>query len=103
MVHRFFVFAICLMGLHVVAKKQNDVVTPLHALQPDYPIPYSVPTKESVKKILDRVYIYLDAVTPMQFENRISNQVFDKIDKPDTNIIFKQGDFRLTSYEWGVT
>ena len=103
MVHRFFVFAICLMGLHVVAQKQNDVVTPLHALQPDYPIPYSVPTKESVKKVLDRVYTYLDAVTPMQFANSKTNQVFDKIDKPDTNMIFRQGDFRLTSYEWGVT
>jgi len=85
------------------AQKQNDVVTPLHTLKPDYPIPYVIPSKESVKEVLDRVYTYLDAVTPMQFENRISNQVFDKIDKPDTNIIFKQGDFRLTSYEWGVT
>lgn len=103
MVHRFFVFAIFLTSLNVVAQKQNDVVTPLHALQPDYPIPYSVPTKESVKKVLDRVYTYLDAVTPMQFANKSNNQVFDKVDKPDTNIIFKQGDFRLTSYEWGVT
>jgi unsaturated rhamnogalacturonyl hydrolase len=85
------------------AQKQNDVVTPLHTLKPDYPIPYVIPSRESVKEVLDRVYTYLDAVTPMQFENRISNQVFDKIDKPDTNIIFKQGDFRLTSYEWGVT
>ena len=103
MVQRFLVFAICLMCLHVAAQKQNDVVTPLHALQPDYPIPYSVPTKESVKKVLDRVYTYLDAVTPMQFASSKTDQVFDKIDKPDTNMIFRQGDFRLTSYEWGVT
>src|SRR5678809_30218 len=103
MVHRFFVFAIFLTSLNVAAQKQNDVVTPLHALQPDYPIPYSVPTKESVKKVLDRVYTYLDGVTPMQFASSKTDQVFDKIDKPDTNIIFKQGDFRLTSYEWGVT
>src|SRR5215217_767290 len=75
MVQRFFVFAICLMGLHVAAQKQNDVVTPLHALQPDYPIPYSVPSKESVKKVLDRIYTYLDAVTPMQFANRTNNQL----------------------------
>lgn len=86
-----------------IAQKQNDVVTPLHALQPDYPVPYSVPTKESVKKVIDRIYTYLDEVTPAQFVNRTNNQEFNKVDKPDTNIIFKQGDFRLTSYEWGVT
>lgn len=86
-----------------VAQKQNDVVTPLHALQPDYPVSYTVPTKESVKKVLDRIYTYLDAVTPAQFVDRTNNQLYDRIDHPDTNVIFRQGDFRLTSYEWGVT
>ena len=84
------------------AQKQNDVVTPLHALQPDYPVPYVIPTKESVKKVLDRIYTYLDEVTPMQFVDRTNNAVKAN-SKPDTNTIFKQGDFRLTSYEWGVT
>lgn len=85
------------------AQKQNDVLTPLHTLQPNYSVPYNVSSKESVKKVLDRIYTYLDAVTPMQFVDRRTNKAFDKIDHPDTNIIFKQGDFRLTSYEWGVT
>ena len=103
MKQKFFVFVSSLVPLLAVAQKQNDVVTPLHALQPDYPVPYSVPTKESVKKVLDRVYTYLDAVTPMQFADRSTGKTFDNVDKPDTNVIFKQGDFRLTSYEWGVT
>jgi len=86
-----------------IAQKQNDVITPLHALQPDYPIPYTVPSKESVTKVLDRIYTYLDEVTPTEFIDRTTNKVVDKMAKPDTNTVLKQGDFRLTSYEWGVT
>ena len=97
-----FLFLLAI-SVSAIAQKQNDVVTPLHALQPDYPVPYTVPTKESVKKVLDRIYTYLDATTPAQFVDRTNNKVFDKVAHPDTNIIFKQGDFRLTSYEWGVT
>jgi unsaturated rhamnogalacturonyl hydrolase len=95
-----FLFAI---SLSASAQKQNDVVTPLHALPPDYPIPYSVPAKESVKKLLDRVYNYLNEVTPIQFLDRKNNKTYTKVDQPDTSIILKPGDFRLTSYEWGVT
>jgi len=103
MKHKYALLFLLATSFHALAQKQNDVVTPLHALQPDYPVSYSVPTKESVKKVLDRIYTYLDAVTPMQFADRTNDKVFDKVDRPDTNIIFKQGDFRLTSYEWGVT
>ena len=96
-----FVFLLA-ASISATAQKQNDVITPLHAMQPDYPVPYTVPSKEAVKKILDRVYTYLDGVTPAQFIDRTTNKVYDKVDRPDTNTMFKQGDFRLTSYEWGV-
>lgn len=85
------------------AQKANDVTAPLHALQPDYPVPYNPPTTEAVKKVLDRIYNYLDAGTPVQFINRSSGEVLTNINAADTNTIFKPGDFRLTSYEWGVT
>lgn len=76
---------------------------PLHALKVDYPTPYAPPKKEEVKAVLDRVFNYLDAVTPAQFVNRKTGDAFGLTSAPDTNVIFKQGDFRLTSYEWGVT
>jgi rhamnogalacturonyl hydrolase YesR len=87
----------------VQAQKQNDVTAPLHLMQPDYPVPYVVPAPTAVKATLDRVFDYLDAVTPAQFVNSRTNEVFQQVSRPDTNIVFKQGDFRLTSYEWGVT
>jgi rhamnogalacturonyl hydrolase YesR len=84
-------------------QRPNDVTSPLHALQPDYPIPYVIPTQAGVKAILDRVFHYLDSVTPPQFINRATGAVVTNISAPDTNIVFKPGDYRLTSYEWGVT
>ena len=84
-------------------QKGNDVSTPLHQLPPDYPVPYSVPSEESVRKIMDKVYNYLDAVTPTAFYNRVGRTEVTNLTEVDTNVIFKPGDFRLTSYEWGVT
>jgi rhamnogalacturonyl hydrolase YesR len=95
--------AVLLFSFQAQAQKQNDATAPLHALQPDYPVPYVVPSTQSVKSVLDRVFTYLDGVTPTKFKNRNTNEEFLQVSNPDTNIIFKPGDFRLTSYEWGVT
>src|SRR4029077_3783542 len=75
---------------------KNDVVTPLHAMKVDYPVPYIIPTEVSIKNILDKVFHYLDSTTPPVFINRITNAVMTDVANPDTNIIFKPGDFRLT-------
>lgn len=83
--------------------KANDVTTPLHLLQPDYPVPYKAPSIDNVKQVLDRVYNYLNEVTPAQVTDRRSGQAITNYSAADTNAILKQGDFRLTSYEWGVT
>ncbi|MFD2569174.1 glycoside hydrolase family 105 protein [Spirosoma soli] len=83
--------------------KANDSTTPLHALQPDYPVPYGSPKVEDVTKVLNRVYTYLDAVTPMQVIDKQTKQEIKDFGKFNENAILKPGDFRLTSYEWGVT
>ncbi len=85
------------IGFTGLAQKANDVTTPLHAMQPDYPVPYQIPSKETVKSVLDKVYHYLDSVTPASFIHRHTKEVVTDVSKPDTNIIFKPGDFRLTS------
>ncbi|MBC7946298.1 MAG: glycoside hydrolase family 88 protein [Chitinophagaceae bacterium] len=81
----------------------NDVTTPLHALRVEYPVPYEPMSRVGIKQVLDRVFNYLDAVTPAQMiDKRTGEEVADK-SKMDTNSIIRPGDFRLTSYEWGVT
>jgi len=81
----------------------TDATAPLHALQPDYPVPYGVMNQQDIKKVMDKVYDYLDAVTPAQMINRQTGQVITDVSQFDTADIIKPGDFRLTTYEWGVT
>lgn len=83
--------------------ERNDVTAPLHALQPDYPVPYTAMTQQEIKTFLDRVYNYLDAVTPARMINKATGKAVNDITNLDTNTIIEQKDFRLTSYEWGVT
>jgi unsaturated rhamnogalacturonyl hydrolase len=82
--------------------QQNDVTTPLHLMQPDYETPYNIPKAEEITRVLDRVYNYLEATTPAKL---VSEQQTDLSDFSQINVQtkFKQGDFRLISYEWGVT
>jgi unsaturated rhamnogalacturonyl hydrolase len=102
-IHCFLAIIILLVVSANGQQKGNDVTAPLHAIPPAYPIPYKVPDEAAVQKVLDRVFHYLDSVTPPAFFNRASKTDVIKITEVDTNIILKAGDFRLTSYEWGVT
>lgn len=96
--------ALAIISIGAFAQNRgNDVTTPLHLLKPDYPIPYGAPPTDTVKKVLDRVYTYLNEVTPAQLiDKRTKEKVFN-FSSIDTNTVLQQGDFRLTSYEWGVT
>src|SRR6185436_9833844 len=78
---------------------KNDVTAPLHAMKVDYPVPYEAPSKENVKAVIDRIFSYLDAVTPAQMINKQTGEVVNDINRLDTNTNLKAGDFRLTSYE----
>lgn len=81
---------------------KNDTNTPLHELRPDYNVPYGGTTSEDVKKSIDRVLSYLDAVTPTELVNA-KGDVITEFRAPVKDAVLKAGDFRLTSYEWGVT
>src|SRR5687768_2003006 len=82
---------------------QTDATTPLHLLKPDYPIPYGIPKQEDVVSVLSRVHGYLDGVRPPAFVNEKTGEVFTDATKIDANTILQRGDFRIVSYEWGVT
>lgn len=87
------------------AQKMTDSNTPLHLSRPDYVTPYKIPARDEIVEVLDRVFHYLDATTPPQLvDGETGEEIndFRKI-KNAKHIGFKQGDFRLISYEWGVT
>ena len=100
----FPIVSIILCGsLKAQNPKVNDVITPLHALAPNYPVPYTVPKIDDVKGLLIRIYNYLDSVTPYECADRRTNETIKDLNAIDTNAVLKPGDFRPTSYEWGVT
>ncbi|MES2773022.1 MAG: glycoside hydrolase family 88 protein [Bacteroidota bacterium] len=84
-------------------KTGNDVTAPLHALKPDYKIPYGAPTTGNVKEVLDKVFNYLNTTTPAKFMDKRTKAEVTDLAKIDTNTVLAQADFRLSSYEWGVT
>lgn len=79
----------------------NDSTTPLHLLQPDYTTPYKVLSVDSVKADIDRVFSYIDSVTPARVVNEEGEMIDDLTNLPD-DAKLNQGTYRLTSYEWGV-
>lgn len=86
-----------------VPLKVSDTTTPLHALQPDYPIPYGTTNVEDVTKVLQRVHGYLETATPARILDKKTGKPITDLKKLNNNSTIEQGDFRLTSYEWGVT
>lgn len=81
----------------------TDANAPLHLLQPEYPVPYGKTTVEDISKVLNRVHGYLDAVTPAKLVSKQTGQEIKNYKAPNEAAIFAPGDFRLISYEWGVT
>lgn len=105
-IFRAFLIAVSLcIGMSAMAQQpaHNDVTTPLHLMKPDYPTPYGKPAAEDIKKVLDRVYAYLDAATPAKVINPKTKDEITDYTKLTDDAVFAPGDFRLTSYEWGVT
>ncbi|MFI1773427.1 glycoside hydrolase family 88/105 protein [Thalassobellus citreus] len=87
----------------VVEEPQNDTNAPLHALQPDYPIPYGVRSVEDITKTLDKVYSFLETNTASKLLDNKTKEEITNLEDLSENTIFEEGAFRLTSYEWGVT
>jgi unsaturated rhamnogalacturonyl hydrolase len=81
----------------------TDSNTPLHLLQPDYPVPYGPPSVEKVTEVLHRVLAYLDAATPARIVSSRTGEEIADYSRLGDDAIIERGDFRLISYEWGVT
>ncbi|MFD2967935.1 glycoside hydrolase family 88/105 protein [Sphingobacterium bambusae] len=110
---RISIFSLTLLALYGCQPAQNvkntdtvetnDANAPLHLLKPDYPVRYGETTIDSIKLDMDKVYGYLQRVTPAILENKGTGEELRDVEQIDTATIFRKGDFRLVSYEWGVT
>lgn len=82
--------------------KVTDSNTALHALPPDYPVPYGPVKAEDITAVLNRVFTFIDASTPAKVIDRQSKTEVTDLTKLTTGSVFESGVFRLISYEWGV-
>ena len=76
---------------------------PSRQIEPAYPIRYAPMAVEDVARLLERVHGYLNAVTPTGLVDRATKQPITDYSKPNSDADLAAGDFRLVSYEWGVT
>jgi len=99
----FFIFVLftCLNS-ESFPQTVTDVNTPLHAIQPDYPVPYKAVKAEEVTEVLNRIYNYLEASSPARLVDRQTKAEVADLSKINSNTVFDQVVFRLVSYEWGV-
>ena len=81
----------------------NDSNTPLHLMKPDYRLGYGISTPQEVKATMDRVLRYIAAVTPARLVDGKTKKAVTNMADITADTKLEQGDFRLTSYEWGVT
>lgn len=81
----------------------NDSNTPLHLLAPDYSVPYKAWSVDEIEQNLDRIFGYLDKATPTRVIDKVSGKEITDYTNINQNAQLEQGDFRLASYEWGVT
>ena len=103
-----FLLIVVLFGQSILAQQgsqppKNDVNTPLHQLKPDYPVPYGIPKPDDALAALIRIHNYLNEATPTGFVNSKTGSSITDLTKIDENTTLKTGDFRIVSYEWGVT
>lgn len=75
----------------------------LHALDVKYPTPYRAMEAAEIKAVLDRVFAYLDRTTPAELIDKTTGAAITDVSTANPNAVLKPGDFRLNSYEWGVT
>jgi rhamnogalacturonyl hydrolase YesR len=75
----------------------------LHALEVKYPTPYRAMDAAEIKTVLDRVFTYLERTTPAELIDKTTGAAITDVATANPNAVLKPGDFRLNSYEWGVT
>ena len=83
--------------------KVNDSHVPLHLLQPNYSIPYGEFDASKVKEKTDQILKYLQSSTYASIEDGLTHKEILDYSKIRSSSQLVRGDFRIASYEWGVT
>jgi rhamnogalacturonyl hydrolase YesR len=75
----------------------------LHQLRPNYTVPYGIPSAPDIARLLKHIHAYLDETTEPGFINSQTKAPLTDLSKIDQYTTLRPADFRVVSYEWGVT
>jgi unsaturated rhamnogalacturonyl hydrolase len=90
-------------SLSVKGIEEVDAHTKLYLSTPDYKTPYGETTSEEIKALMDKVFTYVDACTPIGVLDKNTQEAISDYSKIDKNSIIENGTFSITNYMWGVT
>ena len=95
---------VCFISLSAFSQSEiNDSNTPLHLLSPAYRVGYGIPAPDKVKQTMDRVLHYIESETPTILIDATTGKEVENMSEIGEQTKLKQGGFRITGYEWGVT
>ncbi len=97
-----FTMTVALVAQQPQQQRVTDQNTALHAMQPDYKVPYGPMKAEDITSVLNRIYNFLDESTPAKVIDRQTKAEITDLTKLTPGASFAPGVFRLISYEWGV-
>ena len=102
---KLLLFAVIFAAMSTNAQQViNDSNTPLHLMKPEYNVPYGLPSATDIKAKMDKILNFLEQSTPARVLNKKTKQEvidYKKLSR-NTELELETGQFRLTSYEWGV-
>lgn len=72
----------------------------------NYPTPYTLPSPQEIQQVLQRVHGFLERASPIRVINAENREPVADLDHLPPRAVFappKPDEFRIVSYEWGVT
>jgi len=84
--------------------RNPDNKNPHDSGEGSYPVPYKKPVVAEITEALNRIRVYLEAITPTRVVDKASGQPVTDFSKPVAGAVFdsRSGDVHLMAYEMGV-
>jgi hypothetical protein len=73
----------------------------LQALPQQKEVPYGSTTPDDVKRVMDRILVYVDEVTPFAIVNRETGAEIVDLKKVQKEATLKKSEYSISSHEWG--
>src|SRR5688572_33084680 len=88
-----------ILNLHLRAQQKE---APTQPLPPYGSTPYGTTTPDDVKRLMDRIFVYVDEATPFAIVNRETGAEIVDVKKVQKEATLKKSEYSISSHEWGL-